>query len=388
MVVIALLSVFAAVAVAASPVVANVRVQPGGPDGPLLVDATCARVPLVGWNAWEFVESAARGDGKLATALSQARDAGFNVVRVFGHSSGGHDAPPLQTSPGVYDDRVARSLDAVVAAAGRAGLRVVLTFGTMWKPADGKRQYVEWAQAGRCALSACPALLSSRYGGVGGYGDVEEDACLKEQCPDEDLFFTDGTARALYRNHIAWMLNRINTVSGVRYSDDPTILAWDLLNEESCDGSVCCAAVVVRALLSAAIHSSSLPSLPLHRPVSPKTCTEPTLRASRPPRPSTHGRARCRNTSNAWPHWPSWPLGPRASSRGVRPRQGRWSRARSIAVRSWRPIRCPSRARGGDPDDRNWASKQGGDFLSNNAHPGVDLAVFHLWRDGRTEKVV
>jgi len=43
---------------------------------------------------------------------------------------------------------------------------------------------------------------------------------------------------------------------------------------------------------------------------------------------------------------------------------------------------------GGDPDDRNWASKQGGDFLSNNAHPGVDLAVFHLWRDGRTEKVV
>jgi hypothetical protein len=38
-------------------------------------------------------------------------------------------------------------------------------------------------------------------------------------------------ALALYRDHITAVTHRVNSLTGVRYRDDPTIMAWNLLNE-------------------------------------------------------------------------------------------------------------------------------------------------------------
>ena len=44
-------------------------------------------------------------------------------------------------------------------------------------------------------------------------------------------FYTDWGIRQLYKNHLKVYVNRVNTINNRTYATDPTIYAWDLLNE-------------------------------------------------------------------------------------------------------------------------------------------------------------
>ena len=50
-----------------------------------------------------------------------------------------------------------------------------------------------------------------------------------------DVFFTDSGVKQLFKDHIDAMVNRRNTINNRLYKDDPTIFAWDLMNEPRCD---------------------------------------------------------------------------------------------------------------------------------------------------------
>lgn len=52
---------------------------------------------------------------------------------------------------------------------------------------------------------------------------------------EHDDFYTDTNCRQFYRDHVTTVLNRVNTISGKRYRDDPTILGWELANEPRCE---------------------------------------------------------------------------------------------------------------------------------------------------------
>ncbi len=47
-------------------------------------------------------------------------------------------------------------------------------------------------------------------------------------------FYTDERVKLLYKAHLCAMVHRRNTVTGRLYRDDPTIFAWDLINEPRC----------------------------------------------------------------------------------------------------------------------------------------------------------
>eukprot|EP01024_Parvocaulis_polyphysoides_P072981 TRINITY_DN9339_c1_g1_i1.p1 TRINITY_DN9339_c1_g1~~TRINITY_DN9339_c1_g1_i1.p1 ORF type:complete len:300 (+),score=33.27 TRINITY_DN9339_c1_g1_i1:170-1069(+) len=49
-------------------------------------------------------------------------------------------------------------------------------------------------------------------------------------------FYTDWKARSYYKQHLQNLVYRNNTFNGVEYRDDPTILAWNLINEPRCTG--------------------------------------------------------------------------------------------------------------------------------------------------------
>ena len=48
---------------------------------------------------------------------------------------------------------------------------------------------------------------------------------------DKELFYSDPKVKAAYKWYVSKLINRTNSVSGVKYADDPTIMAWELANE-------------------------------------------------------------------------------------------------------------------------------------------------------------
>ncbi|KAJ3154101.1 hypothetical protein HDU86_005026 [Geranomyces michiganensis] len=70
-------------------------------------------------------------------------------------------------------------------------------------------------------------------------GESESDyhgnwADFSELCVNDrsySAFFENPTVRAAFKDYISFMLNRINTVNGIRWGDDPTIMALQTGNE-------------------------------------------------------------------------------------------------------------------------------------------------------------
>ena len=99
-----------------------------------------------------------------------------------------------------------RPSDYAVAEAGKRGIRLLVAFANYWQHYGGADAYNRWsflAGEGRCD------------------GEL---AC-------RDDFFSDPYARRLYKNHVAAVIGRVNTFTGVRYRDDPAIFGWNLMNE-------------------------------------------------------------------------------------------------------------------------------------------------------------
>ncbi|MCO5561257.1 hypothetical protein L7F22_014878 [Adiantum nelumboides] len=139
--------------------------------------------------------------------LEEAAAAGLNTCRTWAFNDGnGYES--LQTSPGIYDERVFQGLDFVLSEAKRIGIRLILSLCNNWREYGGKAQYVQWA----------------RNSSAGGGSSLSS----------EDAFFSDPTAKGFYKNHIKTVLTRINTITGVSYKDDATIFSWELMNEPRC----------------------------------------------------------------------------------------------------------------------------------------------------------
>ncbi|GAB4856226.1 hypothetical protein Ancab_014153 [Ancistrocladus abbreviatus] len=50
----------------------------------------------------------------------------------------------------------------------------------------------------------------------------------------DDDFFSDPTLKTYYKNHVKTVLTRVNTLTNLTYKEDPTIFAWELVNEPRC----------------------------------------------------------------------------------------------------------------------------------------------------------
>ncbi|EOY14814.1 hypothetical protein QUC31_000221 [Theobroma cacao] len=157
-----------------------------------------------GFNAYWLMYMAADPSqrSKVSTAFQEAKQHGLNIARTWAFSDGGDR--PLQYSPGSYNEQMFQGLDFVVSEAKRYGIKLILSFVNNYDQFGGKKQYVNWARNQGQSLGS-----------------------------DED-FFTNSVVKEYYKNHIKTVLTRRNSLTGVAYKDEPTIMAWELMNEPRC----------------------------------------------------------------------------------------------------------------------------------------------------------
>ncbi|KAK2079426.1 hypothetical protein QBZ16_003118 [Prototheca wickerhamii] len=187
------------------------------------------------------LQGAQSGKQVMRSLLQSAAFSGLNTLRFWAHTT--NPSRPLQVAPGRYDEHVFASLDVALAEAERAGLRVILSLADNWKYEGGVDEMLDWSKTAPKREAAFPAVKTRS-------GDVNESVWTPERQAYEArrkaLFFVDEGARQIYKGHVSAILNRVNTVTGRRYADDPTIMAFDLLNEPRCleDHTPGCAARV------------------------------------------------------------------------------------------------------------------------------------------------
>jgi hypothetical protein len=159
----------------------------------------------------------------IADVTARAARMGFNVWRVFAFAERGsldgtmRDTDPIPaldvtaprfhswdpaTGAPVYNDSGPDGLprlDLLLYRARQLGARVILSLVDNWSQFGGMEQYLAW------------------------YG-----------LEFHDQFYTDPRVKAAYRNWVAHLIDRVNPLTGIRYGDDPTIMAWELTNELQC----------------------------------------------------------------------------------------------------------------------------------------------------------
>ena len=162
---------------------------------------------------------------RMPETLAEAERLGLGVVRVWAYGEGtekdgvlpvGRDREdwprthPFRRAPDDWNEEAFIHLDRVLAEAARRNLRVQLCLVNWWRDTGGVTQYLRWAGINDAADEAHP------------FGINIERAML---------FYTNEETRRLYRQHVERIVTRRNTVTGVLYRDDPTILAYELMNE-------------------------------------------------------------------------------------------------------------------------------------------------------------
>jgi mannan endo-1,4-beta-mannosidase len=156
-----------------------------------------------------------QGRARLVRELDRLEKLGINNLRVLGASEECAVAstlrPAITRSPGEYDEDVLLGLDFLIQEAGKRHMKVVVFLNNYWDWSGGMPQYLSWA-------TGKPAK---------GLADLP----WKEWNRLQSTFYTNDAAQAMFRRYIAMILVRRNTLTDLRYCDDPTIMTWELANE-------------------------------------------------------------------------------------------------------------------------------------------------------------
>ena len=152
-------------------------------------------------NYYLIYESNFMVDNVLTNAVAM----NLKVIRAWGFIDGASkNGKVTQPALGVYDPSGFERIDNFVSRARQLGLKLIIPFVNNWDDFGGMDWYV--SQAG---------------GGA------------------HESFYTNAALKTAYKNFINYFLTRTNQHTGVRYTDEPAIFAWELANEPRSTDATC-----------------------------------------------------------------------------------------------------------------------------------------------------
>lgn len=141
----------------------------------------------------------------LGRVLDAARDMGMRVLRC---QANGERFEPMQSGlfepmrnmvaggPDGFQEPAFRRYDQVVAEAAKRGIRIIIYITDNWEYFGGMKTWVRW-----------------------------------RGLTDKNKFYSDPRVKQDFKGLIKHWAQRVNSVSGIAYKDDPAVFAWELANE-------------------------------------------------------------------------------------------------------------------------------------------------------------
>lgn len=175
---------------------------------------------FVGANFWYGAILGSEGEGgnreRLHKELDFLKSIGINNLRVLVGADGENGIktrvePSLQVAPGVYNDTILAGLDYFMNELRERDMTAVLYLNNSWEWSGGYSVYLQWSGHGDAVVPA-----------VDGWPAYME---YVKQFPKSD------SAKALFANHVNYIVSRTNRYNQIKYVDDPTIMSWQIGNE-------------------------------------------------------------------------------------------------------------------------------------------------------------
>ncbi len=174
----------------------------------------------IGTNYWYGAILASEKYGnreRLHKELDELKAHGMVNLRIlFGAEGGDQDytvRPALQYKQGVYDDALLEGLDYLLGELAKRDMTAILYLTNNWEWSGGMAKYLQW----------------------NGFGDVPNPNIPPHNWPEfmefTPKFFTCAPCQEGFREHIKYALQRTNRYTHIKYTEDPSIMAWQVANE-------------------------------------------------------------------------------------------------------------------------------------------------------------
>ncbi|MGD8399577.1 MAG: cellulose binding domain-containing protein [Bacillota bacterium] len=146
-----------------------------------------------------YIENYFMNKAGIDTIMSNMAADGVKVVRTWGFShETWHGFEPVE---GQYNEAQFMLFDYIMEAAKANGIKVLIVLENYWEAYGGIDDRLKWE-------------------GLSG-----------ESHANRARFFTNEGCKEQYRNYVKHFVTRVNHYTDIPYIDDPTIFAWELMNE-------------------------------------------------------------------------------------------------------------------------------------------------------------
>lgn len=173
----------------------------------------------IGTNYWYGALLGAESGNRerLVAELDDLKAHGIVNLRVMIGAEGGDQdytvREPLQPQQGQFNEKLLEGLDFLLAEMKKRDLTAILYFSNNWEWSGGMAKYLEW----------------------NGYGTVPNPNIAPNTWPQfmsyTSQFHSCEPCQLALKNYIQKVISRTNSITKTKYTDDATIMAWEVANE-------------------------------------------------------------------------------------------------------------------------------------------------------------